>query len=46
MCVFMLCGCSTAKEGTDVKSEDAALRFIPYEELGAQGYGEYKALFD
>lgn len=24
----------------------AALRFIPYEELDAQGYGEYKALFD
>lgn len=23
-----------------------ALRFIPYEELDAQGYGEYKALFD
>jgi len=24
----------------------AALRFIPYKELDAQGYGEYKALFD
>ncbi len=24
----------------------AALRFIPFEELDAQGYGEYKALFD
>ena len=24
----------------------AALRFVPYEELDAQGYGEYKALFD
>ena len=24
----------------------AALRFIPYEELDAQGYGAYKALFD
>ena len=24
----------------------AALRFIPYDELDAQGYGEYKALFD
>ena len=24
----------------------AALRFIPYEELDKQGYGEYKALFE
>lgn len=24
----------------------AALRFVPYEELDAQGYGEYKALFN
>ena len=24
----------------------AALRFVPYAELDAQGYGEYKALFD
>ena len=24
----------------------AALRFIPYEELEAEGYGQYKALFD
>ena len=24
----------------------AALRFIPFEELDAQGYGEYKTLFD
>ena len=24
----------------------AALRFIPYEELEAQGYGEYRELFD
>lgn len=24
----------------------AALRFIPYDELDAQGYGEYKELFD
>ena len=24
----------------------AALRFIPFEEPDAQGYGEYKALFD
>ena len=24
----------------------AALRFIPFEELDAQGYGEYRALFD
>lgn len=24
----------------------ASLRFIPYDELDAQGYGEYKALFD
>lgn len=24
----------------------AALRFVPYEEMDAQGYGEYKALFD
>ena len=23
-----------------------ALRFIPYEELDARGYGAYKALFD
>ncbi len=24
----------------------AALRFVPYEDLEAEGYGEYKALFD
>jgi peptide-methionine (R)-S-oxide reductase len=24
----------------------AALRFVPYEDLDAQGYGEYRALFD
>lgn len=24
----------------------AALRFIPFEELDAQGYGAYRALFD
>ena len=24
----------------------AALRFVPYEELDAEGYGEYKALFE
>ena len=24
----------------------AALRFVPYEELEAEGYGEYKSLFD
>jgi peptide methionine sulfoxide reductase MsrB len=23
-----------------------ALRFVPYEELEAEGYGEYKELFD
>jgi peptide-methionine (R)-S-oxide reductase len=24
----------------------AALRFVPYEDLGAEGYGEYRALFE
>ena len=24
----------------------AALRFVPYEDLGAEGYGQYKKLFD
>jgi peptide-methionine (R)-S-oxide reductase len=24
----------------------AALRFVPYEDLGAEGYGEYKTLFE
>ena len=46
LCAWMLCGCGATKEGSDMKSEDTALRFIPFEELDAQGYGECRALID
>jgi len=39
---------TTAKEegGLRYCINSAALRFIPYDELDASGYGDYKHLFD
>ena len=46
LCAWMLCGCGVKKGDTDVKNEEAALRFIPFDDLDAQGYWAYRALFD
>ncbi len=55
LAALLLSGCATKANQSDISEEQgmktiycinsAALRFIPYEQLEAKGYGEYRIIF-